>query len=129
MRTEIVGDTSTEERQLVLAPQCTSAMFTGKKRRNGTHTRTQSTESYFIFAGDEAQVRRKKRKKRYEEWDAKGGFSLRRPQSTGSYLTKTITDISMAEIFEVDPGGLESARMLRNVLLVLHQWNQQGIGL
>ena len=111
MRTEIVGDTSTVESQLVLAPQRTSEMFTGKKRRNGNHNRTQSVESYFIFAGDEDQVRRKKRKKRYEEWDAKGGFSLRRPQSTGSFLTKTITDISMAETFEVDPGGFASTRM------------------
>lgn len=51
MANETVGGDPPEDREIVLGPQCTSAMFTGKRRTNGAPARTQSAESYFIFIG------------------------------------------------------------------------------
>ncbi|KMT15532.1 hypothetical protein BVRB_3g058840 [Beta vulgaris subsp. vulgaris] len=94
---EMGDEEVTEAPRLRLGLQCTSAMFPGKRRRNGDHARAQSANSFFMFIGNENQVRKKKRQKRYEEWDAKGGFIMRRNPSSDSFFAKTITDVSMAQ--------------------------------
>lgn len=71
-------------------------MFSGKTLRDGILDRSRSADSVFIFAGDESQARCKKRKKRYEEWDAKGGFDIRISSSASSFQAKALTDVSMA---------------------------------
>lgn len=65
-------------------------------RRGGPLDRSRSADSVFVFAGDAAQIRSKKRKKRYEEWDAKGGFNIRTGSSASSVQAKALTDVSMA---------------------------------
>lgn len=105
---EMGDEEVTEAPRLRLGLQCTSAMFPGKRRRNGDHARAQSANSFFMFIGNENQVRKKKRQKRYEEWDAKGGFIMRRNPSSDSFFAKTITDVSMAQVLEVEPESMGS---------------------
>lgn len=88
-------------RPIVLDLHCAAALFSGKRKRNGTN-RAQSVDSYFVFSGTEEQVKKKKRKKRYKEWDSKGGFNIRRSTTTGRISPKTITDLSMARDFGVE---------------------------
>lgn len=96
------ANTVSRNPQIVLGFQCQSVFFSGKSRRNGALERSRSADSIFLFTGNEEQIRRKKRKKRYEEWDAKGGFTMRRfPLADASYA-KALTDVSMARDMDVE---------------------------
>ena len=90
------GTATSNNRQLMLGLKCHSSSFSGKRRRDGLLQRSCSVDSFFVFTGSEEEIRRKKRKKRYEEWDAKGGFILRRAPLSEDIHAKALTDISMA---------------------------------
>lgn len=127
MGDKMVGDTLPAATELRLGIRCTSTMFPEKRRRNGELVRAQYAESFFMFAGNVDQVKKKKRQKRYEEWDAKGGLSMRRYPSSDSFLAKAITDVSMAQALEVEPGVMSSNKGPRNRLSRTSPLDSTGI--
>lgn len=59
-------------------------------------------DSILLFIGNENQIREKKRKKRYEEWDAKGAFTMRVNPLTDDTQAKALTNVSMARDMGVE---------------------------
>ena len=88
-------------RPVVLALPITSAMFSGKTRCKGQLTRAISVESSMRVSAEQEQTKMMRRKKHYEEWDAKGGFSLRIDGAKDGTVDKSITDASMARALGV----------------------------
>lgn len=64
-----------------------------------------------FFQPLKTKLERKKRKKRYEEWDAKGGFHIKSNPSSNLLSAKTITHVSMARVLEVEPGNARTSPM------------------
>ena len=54
-----------------------------------------------------------KRKKRYEEWDAKGGFNVKWYGEIGISVAKTMSDVSMARALGVEPGSPITSKLLK----------------
>ncbi|KMT04157.1 hypothetical protein BVRB_8g186060 isoform A [Beta vulgaris subsp. vulgaris] len=122
------NDESSYDNQIVLGFPCTPAFLGGKRRRDGSPARAYSAESFFLFSGTEDQIKHKKRKKQYEEWDAKGAFNILVPATAKNYSAKTITDLSMARELGVEPGPqiLSRKRPARvSPLEPSRNWNQK----
>ena len=100
---------TSQHQQIILGFQCQFVFFSGKSRRNGVLKRSRSAGSTFLFTGNEEKVRRAKRKKRYEEWDAKGGFSLRQFPTSADTYAKALTDVSMARDMGVEASFLSGS--------------------
>ena len=81
------------------------AMFTGKRRRDASYYKSQSLDSYLRLGDDDFQARSKRKKRRMEEWDAKGGFTIPRGPNDTPMRSKAITDEEMALTFGVTPDG------------------------
>lgn len=88
--------------QLGLGFPCIVSGFSGKRLRDAVMDRGKSVDSWFVFAGDPQQVKKKKWLKKYKEWDVKGGFIVRSISPLPDY-SKALTDISMAEAMGVQP--------------------------
>lgn len=101
------------QRPIVLALPITSAMFSGKSRSKGQLTRAISVESSMRVLTGQEQTRLMRRKKRYEEWDAKGGFSLRIDGAKDGTVAKSITDAFMARALGVEPGTMITSRLMK----------------
>lgn len=97
------GLATPHNRQIVLGLQFTSTMFSGKRNRDGLLDRSQSADSVFLFTSTKHQIREKKRKKRYEEWDAKGDFIMWVSPLADDIQAKALTDVSMARDMGVEP--------------------------
>lgn len=113
------NEASSYDNQIVLGLPCTPAFLGGKRRRDGSPVRAYSAESFFIFSGTEDQIKQKKRKKKYEEWDAKGGFNILVPATAKNSSAKIITYLSMARELGVKPGPQIMSRL---------HWNQLETG-
>lgn len=88
-------------------------LFSAKTRREGQVHRANSVDSSLRPRADGAEIRCFKRKKRYEEWDAKGGFNITRGEGTGRPAAKAITDLSMAQVLGVEPDASITSRLLK----------------
>lgn len=75
----------TPPRQLVLSVQCQSATFKGKKRRDPPLTRSQFVASILIPTQDATAARGTRKKRRLEDWEAKGGFNIWQCDKHGSF--------------------------------------------
>ena len=65
------------QREIILGLPAQSRDFGGKRCRELVMDRSKSLESFFfLFAGTYEIIKKKRRKKKYEEWDAKGGFNM-----------------------------------------------------
>lgn len=89
-------------REIGLGLHCTVVSFSSKRRREAFLDRSQSLDSYFIFTGDTYQVKKKRRKKRYEEWDAKEGVNIKNNLASSKVHSKALTDITMAHDMGVE---------------------------
>ena len=92
-----------QQREVVLGLPVHYSTFGNKRRREEIIDRSHSMESFFIFAGTNDIIKRKCRKKRYEEWDAKGGFNVCVPAGSKRIISKAVTDTSMAADMGVEP--------------------------
>lgn len=110
---QVNGEEITPQRAIVLALPISSATFSAKTRRSGQPRRPMSVDSALRFSTDDDQTKSFKRKKRYEEWDAKGGFNIRIEGETDGNIAKAITDVSMARVRGVEPGTTITSRVLK----------------
>ena len=78
-----------------------ASMFMGKRRRDDPSNQSQSLDSFFRFGNDEFEARMKRQKRRMEEWDAKGGFTIFTGEPEQQMRSKAITDVDMAMAFGV----------------------------
>lgn len=100
-------------RPIILALPATPMRFGEKTRRKEKLSRALSVESTMRFLSNEDNTKMMCRKKRYEDWDAKGGFILRLDGVKDGTVAKSITDISMARDLGVEPGTTITSRLLK----------------
>ena len=90
--------------QLVQGLPSHLSMFGGKKRRNGHLTHSHSHESV-LPDDDNIEISRQKRRcRRLENREAKGAFNIWRPPPHIRFISKAITDTSLARALGVEPG-------------------------
>lgn len=70
--------------------------FPGKRRRDWLHDRSQSVSSYLGPTTDVIMDRDARQKRRLDEWDSKGGFTISGRQNGPLFNAKALTDVSMA---------------------------------
>lgn len=97
--------------QVVLALPYTPSFFCGKRRRDAPLFRSQSLSSFLGADVAEYNVRKKKKTRQLEEWDARGGFNLWPLNNTTTRMSKCITDISMARHMGVELGSEITSRL------------------
>lgn len=113
---------TSQNHQIVLGLQCNSDMFTSKHTRDGNLNHSRSADNIFMLTGTKNQFCVKKRKKRYEDWDAKGGFNMRTNLVVDDTQSKALTNISMAHDMGVEATFVTGSLNGKKEWLLLHQW-------
>lgn len=116
-----------QAREIVLGLPCQAMDFEGKRRHEAIIDRCHSMESFFIFAGNQKSIRRKRRKKRYEEWDAKGGFNMQISTGKHRVISNALTDMSMASDMGVELDFQMRDENKKEVRALLH-WSLRVTG-
>ncbi|KMT12052.1 hypothetical protein BVRB_5g100110 [Beta vulgaris subsp. vulgaris] len=98
------GEEISQSRAVVLALPATPAKFSTKTSSCVKLSKATSVESFLRGSAGDGKFKAFKRKKRYEEWDAKGGFNIRVNVGKVRHIAKAITDLSMARTLGVEPG-------------------------
>lgn len=60
--------------------------------------------TYLPYEEDLSQYKARKKKRRIEAWDAKGGFTIWDSTAPSDYKAKAITDVSLAQALGVEVG-------------------------
>lgn len=79
-----------------------SSAFQGKSRRDPVIGRAQSLASLFLSGTDVAQTLLVRKRRRLEDWDAKGGFNLWHRDKKRAFSSKAISDADMANLLGVE---------------------------
>lgn len=77
--------------------QTHSRLFSGKKRRKSPLGRSHSFDSMLLPYADVIQAREKHRRRRLEDWEVKGAFTLWLPGHVAHFSSKAITDTLLAK--------------------------------
>ncbi|KMT00240.1 hypothetical protein BVRB_1g016020 [Beta vulgaris subsp. vulgaris] len=90
---------------MVRAPQIlglhAGRQFPGKRRWDCQHNQPQSVSSYLGPMLDVTHARKARQKRRLEEWDSKGGFTIWGKKPGVLFHAKSLTDVSMVRNFGV----------------------------
>lgn len=110
---QLSGVEISPHREIVLALPVPPAPFSTKTRQHGHPRRPMSMDSSLRMSVVGNQAKCFKRKKRYENWDAKGGFNIRITGAKGGPIAKAITDVTMDRDLGVEPGTSITSRLLK----------------